>query len=151
MAQLSSEQRNWHFYLNYNSVGSHILNSKLIWAMDMPRTVSAVLRASVAKSFFLDRAICRCCSLCAALITLMLANSSLAPITQPKLTDLDYSFWSAPMPLYVSQIRVRLNFGSASLRQLPDELSHITQFLPSARSYSLAPLAQPIWTQKASS
>jgi hypothetical protein len=36
--------------------------------------------------------------------------------TQPKLTDLDGPFWLAPMPLYVSQIRARLNFGSASIR-----------------------------------
>jgi hypothetical protein len=37
-------------------------------------------------------------------------------ITQPKLTDLDRPFWLAPMPLYVSQIMARLNFGSASIR-----------------------------------
>jgi hypothetical protein len=36
--------------------------------------------------------------------------------TQPKLTDLDRPFWLAPMPLYVSQLRARLNFGSASIR-----------------------------------
>jgi hypothetical protein len=36
--------------------------------------------------------------------------------TQPKLTDLDCPFWLAPMPLYVSQLRARLNSGSASIR-----------------------------------
>ena len=34
--------------------------------------------------------------------------------TQPKLTDLDCPFRLAPMPLYVSQLRARLNFGSGS-------------------------------------
>jgi hypothetical protein len=34
----------------------------------------------------------------------------------PKLTDLDCPFRLASMPLYVSQIRARLNFGSASIR-----------------------------------
>jgi hypothetical protein len=37
-------------------------------------------------------------------------------ITQPKLTDLDRPFWLALRPLYVSQLRARLNFGSALLR-----------------------------------
>jgi hypothetical protein len=37
-------------------------------------------------------------------------------INQPKLTDLDFRFWLAPMPLYVSQIRTWLNIGSASIR-----------------------------------
>jgi hypothetical protein len=76
-------------------------------------------------------------------------------ITQPKLTDLDRPFWLAPRPLYVSQLRARLNFGSAllrtappRLRQLPDELSLTPRFLFSARPYSLSPSAQLIWTQK---
>jgi hypothetical protein len=37
-------------------------------------------------------------------------------IIRPKLTDLDCLFWLAPRPLYVSQIRAWLNFGSASIR-----------------------------------
>jgi hypothetical protein len=37
-------------------------------------------------------------------------------IAQPKLTDLDSPLWLAPMPLYVSQLRTRLNFGSPSIR-----------------------------------
>ena len=51
-------------------------------------------------------------------------------IAQPKLTDLDSRFWLAPMPLYVSQLRARLNLGSASIRLhrhgsgcIPGELS----------------------------
>jgi hypothetical protein len=39
-------------------------------------------------------------------------------ITQPKLTDLDCPFWLAPTLLYVSQLRARLNFGSALIRLL---------------------------------
>ena len=43
-------------------------------------------------------------------------NLMFLAITQPKVTDLDCHFWLAPMPLYVSRVRERLNFGSASIR-----------------------------------
>jgi hypothetical protein len=50
--------------------------------------------------------------------------------TQPKLTNLDSPCWLAPMPLYVSQLRARLNIGSVSIRLhrhdsccIPNELS----------------------------
>lgn len=58
-----------------------------------------------------------------------------AIMTQPKLTDLDYPFCVAPMSLYVSHLRPRLNFGSVSLSQhrprltqLPHQLSHVSIF-----------------------
>jgi hypothetical protein len=37
-------------------------------------------------------------------------------MAQPKLTDFDFSFWFARMPLYVSRLRPRLNIGSVSIR-----------------------------------
>lgn len=37
-------------------------------------------------------------------------------ITHHKSTCLGHLFWLAPLPLYVSQIRMRLNFGSALLK-----------------------------------
>jgi hypothetical protein len=69
-------------------------------------------------------------------------------ITQLKLSDIDCPFWLAPKPLYVNQIRARLNFGSASIRlHLHGFLmsSAITpRSLPSARPADMNPENVPL-------
>ena len=77
-------------------------------------------------------------------------------ITHPKLIDLDYRFRMDPMPLYVRQLRTRLNFGSALIRMhrhgsvcsIMSSVFHIVLYHLPANSPLL--LAQPIWSQNAS-
>ena len=60
----------------------------------------------------------------------VLTNQRQLIITQPKLTDLDGPFWLAPMLLYVSQLRVRLNFGSAMIRLMGSVQHPMPHFAP---------------------
>jgi hypothetical protein len=66
----------------------------------------------------------------------LLLQQYLSAKTQPKVTDLNYPFWLAPMPLYVSQLRARLNFGSASIRlHLPSSGSFLMSSVTTLNRY----------------
>jgi hypothetical protein len=62
------------------------------------------------------------------------ASSTFFAITQPKLTDLDTPFWSALMPLYVSQLRPGSTSAqprsgcTATIQAIPNELSPLIKY-----------------------